>query len=77
VLIDTRRRHTSPTANLTTREREVLCMVVEGSPNKTIAHRLNITERTVKTHLTTIYQKLGVTDRQQAIHWAQQQQKPV
>jgi len=72
VLIETR-RHTSPTANLTTREREVLRMVVEGSPNKTIAHQLNITERTVKTHLTTIYQKLGVTDREQAIQWTQQQ----
>jgi len=72
VLIETR-RHTSPAATLSTREREVLRMVVEGSPNKTIAHRLDITERTVKTHLTSIYQKLGVTDRQQAIHWAQQQ----
>ena len=72
VLIDTR-RHTTPAANLSTREREVLRMVVEGSSNKTIADRLDITERTVKTHLTTIYQKLGVTDRQQAILWAQQQ----
>ena len=72
VLIETR-QHTNPAANLTTREREVLRMVTEGSPNKTIAHSLDITERTVKTHLTTIYQKLGVTDRQQAIHWAQQQ----
>ena len=72
VLIDTRRR-SSPAATLSTREREVLRMVVDGSPNKTIAHRLDITERTVKTHLTTIYQKLGVTDRQQAIRWAQQQ----
>ena len=72
VLIDAR-RDSKPAATLSAREREVLRRVLEGSPNKTIAQRLDITERTVKAHLTTIYQKLGVTDRQQAIEWAQQQ----
>ena len=63
---------TSRTASpLTERESEVLAMVAEGLPNKTIARRLGITERTVKAHLTSIFQRLGVTDRTQAALWAQ------
>jgi DNA-binding NarL/FixJ family response regulator len=38
--------------------------------NKQIARRLGITERTVKAHLTKIFQHLGVTDRTQAAMWA-------
>jgi DNA-binding NarL/FixJ family response regulator len=45
-------------------------MMCHGHPNKTIAQHMEITERTVKTHLTSIYQKLDVTDRHQAIEWA-------
>jgi DNA-binding NarL/FixJ family response regulator len=48
-------------------------MVGEGLPNKTIARRLGITERTVKAHLTSVYHQLGVTDRTQAALWAQRQ----
>jgi DNA-binding NarL/FixJ family response regulator len=48
-------------------------MVGEGLPNKTIARRLGITERTVKAHLTSIFQRLGVSDRTQAALWAQRQ----
>jgi DNA-binding NarL/FixJ family response regulator len=67
-------RHTArPTVHLTDRERQVLRMVGEGLPNKTIARRLGISERTVKAHLTSIYQELGVTDRTQAALWAQRQ----
>lgn len=51
---------------LSEREREVLELVGEGLPNKRIAQRLGITERTVKGHLTTIYRQIGVTDRLQA-----------
>ncbi|MET7991694.1 response regulator transcription factor [Amycolatopsis sp. NPDC005232] len=65
------RRAAQPAAKLTDREREVLRMVGEGLPNKSIARRLGITERTVKAHLTNVYQRLGVTDRTQAALWAQ------
>ena len=57
--------------HLTGREREVLRMVGDGHPNKIIARRLGISERTVKAHLTSVYQRLGVTDRTQAALWAQ------
>jgi DNA-binding NarL/FixJ family response regulator len=48
---------------LTPREREVLQLVVEGFANKQIARRLRIAEKTVKTHMSHILQKLGVPDR--------------
>jgi DNA-binding NarL/FixJ family response regulator len=59
--------------HLTEREREVLRMVRDGHANKVIARRLGISERTVKAHLTSVYQQLGVTDRTQAALWAQRQ----
>jgi DNA-binding NarL/FixJ family response regulator len=46
-------------------------MVAEGSPNKLIARRLDISERTVKGHLTHIFERIGVTDRTQAALWAE------
>ena len=49
----------------------MLRLVVEGLLNKQIAHRLGITERTVKAHLTSAYQRIGVADRTQAALWAQ------
>jgi DNA-binding NarL/FixJ family response regulator len=56
---------------LSTREREVLSLVAEGLPNKLIARRLEISEKTVKAHLTSVFAQLGVTDRTQAALWAQ------
>ncbi|MEZ0578438.1 response regulator [Nocardioides sp. MH1] len=56
---------------LSPRETEVLRLVVEGLLNKQIAQRLGITERTVKAHLTSIFQRTGVADRTQAALWAQ------
>lgn len=56
---------------LTEREQEVLSLVAEGLANKAIARRLAISERTVKAHLTRIYEQLGVSDRTQAALWAQ------
>ena len=53
------------------REREVLGLLVEGLPNKLIARRLEISEKTVKSHLTRIFRELGVTDRTQAALWAE------
>ncbi|GAA1940313.1 response regulator [Nocardioides hwasunensis] len=58
-------------ADLSPREAEVLRLVVEGLLNKQIAQRLGITERTVKAHLTSVYQRIGVADRTQAALWAQ------
>jgi DNA-binding NarL/FixJ family response regulator len=55
---------------LTAREREVLALVAQGLPNKLIARRLAISERTVKGHLTHIFERIGVTDRTQAALWA-------
>jgi len=48
---------------LSAREREVVELVVEGLKNKDVADRLGISEKTVKTHLTHVYQRLGVTTR--------------
>ena len=55
---------------LSEREREVLALVAQGLPNKLIARRLEISEKTVKAHLTRVYQQIGVTDRTQAAIWA-------
>ncbi len=55
---------------LTDREREVLRLVTRGLPNKLIARELGISERTVKAHLTTVFQRIGVRDRVQAAMWA-------
>ncbi len=55
---------------LTAREREVLVLVARGLPNKLIARELGIAEKTVKAHLTTVFQRIGVTDRVQATIWA-------
>jgi DNA-binding NarL/FixJ family response regulator len=55
---------------LTARERQVLSLVANGLPNKLIARELGIAEKTVKAHLTTVFQRIGVTDRVQATIWA-------
>lgn len=60
-----------PLAGLSPREREVLALLLEGLPNKLIARRLGITEKTVKTHLTSVFRAIGVTDRVQAVLWAE------
>jgi DNA-binding NarL/FixJ family response regulator len=55
---------------LTERERGVLALMAEGRTNAAIGERLFISERTVKAHLTRVFQQLGVTDRTQAALWA-------
>ena len=69
VLMD-RHQVDDPLKELSQREREVLSLVGGGLPNKQIARRLGITERTVKGHLTNIYRQIGVTDRLQAALFA-------
>jgi DNA-binding NarL/FixJ family response regulator len=61
---------------LTDREREVLELVRQGLPNKSIARRLQITERTVKAHVTNILLRLGVSDRTQAALLAERHLRP-
>jgi DNA-binding NarL/FixJ family response regulator len=69
-LLSDLRQHGGPDG-LTDREREVLELVRQGLPNKSIARRLQITERTVKAHVTHILSRLGVADRTQAALWAE------
>lgn len=64
-------RSGSPQVQLTTRETEVLTLVREGLANKQIARRLDISERTVKAHLTSAFARIGVADRTQAALWAE------
>ena len=59
-------------ANLTEREQEVLTAVARGGRSKEIAAQLGISERTVKAHLASIYNKLGVDSRAAAIAVAAQ-----
>ena len=65
------RNEPDPLAAFSSREREVLELLVEGLSNKLIARRLQISEKTVKTHLTNIFRTLDVTDRTQAALWAE------
>jgi DNA-binding NarL/FixJ family response regulator len=67
------RAEARPAADLTAREQEVLDLLAEGLANKQIARRLGIAEKTVKAHLTSVFQSIGVTDRTQAALWAQRQ----
>jgi DNA-binding NarL/FixJ family response regulator len=65
------RAEPDPLAGLSEREREVLALLVEGLPNKLIARKLQISDKTVKSHLTRIFRELDVTDRTQAALWAE------
>jgi DNA-binding NarL/FixJ family response regulator len=60
-----------PLAGISRREREVLALLLDGMPNKLIARRLEISEKTVKSHLTSIFRQVGVSDRVQAILWVE------
>ncbi|MEV0675206.1 response regulator transcription factor [Actinosynnema sp. NPDC050436] len=51
----------------TERETGVAELLTQGMSNRIIARRLDISERTVKNHLNSIFQKLGVADRTQAV----------
>ena len=55
-----------PLDSLTPRERDVLVLIGRGFPNKQIARELDISEKTVKTHVGHVLAKLGVADRTQA-----------
>ena len=59
-----------PLAGISPREREVFALLLDGLPNKVIAQRLGISEKTVKTHLTHLFRRIDVSDRLQAVLWA-------
>lgn len=57
-------------SSLSQREREVLVLVADGYSNRDIADALTISERTARTHVSSILLKIGVTSRTQAALWA-------
>lgn len=68
-----RMQRTSSSSNteiLTRREIDVLKLLAEGLFNKEIAYRLNISEKTVKNHVSNIFKKISVSDRTQAAVYA-------
>jgi len=56
-----------PCDELTSREQQVLALVVEGASNAHIADELGIAGSTVKNHISSIFEKLGVTQRTEAV----------
>lgn len=71
--VRTPERAPSPLEDLSPRELEVLRLIANGSTNATIASSLFISDKTVKTHVSSILGKLGVSDRTQAAALAWQQ----
>ena len=62
-----------PAGELSEREQEVLVLLAQGAPNREIALHLQISERTVKAHVTGIFNKLGVNSRAEAVAVAMRQ----
>ena len=60
-------------SSLTQRERQILRLIVSGHSNKQIGRELGISEKTVKGHLTNLFQRIGVQDRTQAALWAERE----
>jgi DNA-binding NarL/FixJ family response regulator len=61
---------------LTAREREVLAELAKGRSNREIARALNVSEKTVKAHVSSVLAKLGVADRTQAALFAVRHERP-
>jgi DNA-binding NarL/FixJ family response regulator len=55
---------------LTAREIEILKLIATGSANKQIAYKLSISEKTVRNHISNMYEKLQIFDRSQAVLYA-------
>ena len=60
---DYERDHATPRLTLTLRERQVIPYILEGHTNHDIAQKLRLGEETIKTHVSNIYRKLGVSSR--------------
>jgi len=81
VLTEQRRRDTPGKGDerlgrVTPRERQIVDLLSAGASNKEIAKRLNVTERTVKAHLTAIFRKLGLSGRLQLALFALEHGRP-
>ena len=59
-------------SSLTAREREIVSLIAEGLRNDDIARRLGITPKTVKNHLTALFEKVGVSSRLELVVYAYQ-----
>jgi len=57
-------------ASLSDRQREVLTLLLQGKPNKTISSKMHISENTVKAHLSAIFRTLGARNRTEAVYFA-------
>lgn len=57
-------------ASLSERQREVLTYLLQGKPNKTISNNMNISQNTVKAHLSGIFRTLGARNRTEAVYFA-------
>jgi DNA-binding NarL/FixJ family response regulator len=61
---------TRPADTLTQREKSVIACLMQGLPNREISRRLSIAEQTVKNHLRSIFDKVGVSDRLELVLYA-------
>ncbi len=57
-------------ASLSDRQREVLTYLLQGKPNKTISSKMEISQNTVKAHLSAIFRTLGARNRTEAVYFA-------
>ena len=69
-LVETTKQSSTPGLGLTERELEVLALMVEGLNNTQIAGRLTVSPSTIKSHVSNILSKLGVTSRTEAVSLA-------
>ncbi len=67
VLVETANQPPSPGLDLTDREREVLALMIEGLNNTQIAGKLTVSPSTIKSHVSNILSKLGVSSRTEAV----------
>jgi DNA-binding NarL/FixJ family response regulator len=70
ILRSTPQRPRRPADTLTSRERMIISYLVQGRRNREIGQQLSITEQTVKNHLRSIYDKVGVSDRLELVLYA-------
>ena len=66
------RRLTAFAGLLTKREKQILQLTATGATNTEIAEALNVSMHTVKTHIYNLFKKIGVSNRIQAVNWAQE-----
>jgi DNA-binding NarL/FixJ family response regulator len=66
-------RSSASRRSLTQRELQILEALADGLSNKTIAHQLSLSEETIKSHLRSMYEKLGAADRAHAVSIALRQ----